>query len=230
MGNPTTMSANLTPIANPPNQPDPIRVAIVEDNPDDRELFRRGVVKAKNLACVGVYVTGEAALVELPALLPDVVLMDIHLPGMSGIECMVELCRQLRSVKVIMVTSDRNDDRLFASLKAGADGYLTKPFDRHILARVIEETMAGGHPIASDMTMHLVQAAMNPPKRRLQAHPSLSTRENEVMLLLAEGMENKDIAKRLGLSVFTVNAHLQSIYGKLNVSNRTEAIRCVAGH
>ncbi len=218
------MSAELSSTAASSIEPAAIRVAIVEDNPDDRELFRRGVVKAKNLACVGVYVTGEAALAELPTLLPDVVLMDIHLPGISGIDCMVELRRRLRPVKVIMVTSDRNDDRLFASLKAGADGYVTKPCDRHILARVIEETMAGGHPIASDMTLHLMQLATNPPKQRLREHPALSSRENEALRLAAEGLENKELARRMEVTVFTVNAHLHSAYEKLGVRNRVEAI------
>lgn len=222
--NTPTMSAELSSTAASSIEPSAIRVAIVEDNPDDRELFRRGVVKAKNLACVGVYVTGEAALAELPVLLPDVVLMDIHLPGISGIDCMVELRRRLRPVKVIMVTSDRNDDRLFASLKAGADGYVTKPCDRHILARVIEETMAGGHPIASDMTLHLMQLATNPPKQRLREHPALSSRENEALRLAAEGLENKEIARRMGVTVFTVNAHLHSAYEKLGVRNRVEAV------
>lgn len=204
-----------------------VRVAVVEDNPADLELFCRAVVKAADLCCVGTFVTGEAALRELPALLPDVVLMDIHLPGMSGIECMAELRKRLPTVKVIMVTSDRNDDQLFASLKRGADGYVTKPCDRHTLARAIVETMAGGHPIASDMTLRLMQAAVNPPRRRLPEHPALSERENEALRWLAEGKENKEIAKRMGVSVFTVNAHLQSIYGKLKVNNRVEALRAV---
>lgn len=202
-----------------------VRVAVVEDNADDRELFRRAVAKSPGLCCVGTFVTGEGALRELPALLPDVVLMDIHLPGISGIVCMEELRKLQPTVKVIMVTSDRNDDRLFASLRAGANGYVTKPCDRHMLARVIAETMAGGHPIAADMTMHLMQAAMSKPKPRLTAHPDLSPRENEVLRWLAEGMENKEIALRLALSVCTVNAHLHSAYEKLGVRNRVEALR-----
>lgn len=202
-----------------------VRVAVVEDNPADRELFCRAVVKAADLCCVGTFVTGEAALRELPALLPDVVLMDIHLPGMSGIECMAELRKRLPTVKVIMVTSDRNDDQLFASLKRGADGYVTKPCDRHTLARAIVETMAGGHPIAADMTLRLIQAAISKPKPHRLAHPSLSSRENEVMTWLAQGMENKEIALCLGLSVCTINAHLHSAYEKLGVRNRVEALR-----
>lgn len=208
-------------------QQNPIRVAVVEDNADDRELFRRAVVKSPGLCCVGTFITGEQALRELPATMPDLVLMDIHLPGINGIECMKRLRQTMPTLKVVVVTSEHGDEYLFTALRAGADGYVTKPCDRHTLAKVIEETMAGGRPIASDMTGHLVQAAMNPPKRRLQPHPKLSTRENEVMALLAEGNENKDIATRMGLSIFTVNAHLQSIYGKLKVGNRLEAIRCV---
>ena len=204
-----------------------IRVAVVEDHDGHRELFHRAVARSPSLCCVGAFVTGEQALKELPALLPDLVLMDIHLPGINGIECMKQLRKTMPGTKVVMVTSEHGDDYLFAALRAGADGYVTKPCNRAKLARVIAEVMAGGRPIASDMTVHLVQAAMNPPKRQLQAHPSLSTRENEVMRWLAEGKENKEIAVRMQVSVFTVNAHLQSIYGKLNVNNRTEALRAV---
>lgn len=213
----------------PPQRKDPIRVAVVEDNEDARELFRRAVDKSPGLICVGAFVTGEAALRELPATMPDLVLMDIHLPGISGIECMKWLRKMLPTLKVVMVTSEHGDDYLFTALRAGADGYVTKPCDRVKLARVIAETMAGGRPIASDMTLHLVQAAMNPPKRRLQDHPSLSARENEVMALVAQGKENKEIADRLNLSVTTVNTHLQSAYGKLGVQNRVEAVRVLMG-
>ena len=206
----------------------PVRVAIVEDNEDDRELFRRAVVRSPGLFCVGAFVTAEDALRELPKLLPDLVLMDIHLPGINGIECMRRLRRMQPAVKVVMVTSDRDDEYLFEALRTGADGYATKPCERAMLARVIEQTMAGGHPIAADMTLHLMQAALASPKRRLVVHPKLSPRENEVMALLAQGMENKEIAKRMEVSVFTVNAHLQSIYGKLEVNNRVEALRMVA--
>ncbi len=217
------------PTSGPSQGSSPIRVAIVEDNYDARELFRRSVERSPGLSCVGTFITGEQALHELPSLLPDLVLMDIHLPGINGIECMKRLRRTMPAVKVVVVTSERDDDYLFAALRAGADGYVTKPCDRATLARVITETMAGGRPIASDMTGHLVQAAMNPPKRRLQTHPSLSPRENEVMALVAQGKENKEIAERLNLSVTTVNTHLQSAYGKLGVQNRVEAVRILVG-
>lgn len=204
---------------------DLVRVAVVEDNADDQELFRRAVTKTPGLGCVGTFVTGEAALRELPSLLPDLVLMDIHLPGINGIECMTALRQAQPALKVVMVTSDRNDDWMFEALRAGADGYVTKPCDRQMLARVIAETMAGGHPIAADMTMHLMQAAMSKPGPRLTTHPDLSPRENEVLRWLAQGMENKEIANRLGLSVCTINAHLHSAYEKLGVRNRVEALR-----
>lgn len=206
-----------------------IRVAVVEDEPDARELFRRVIIKSAGHICVGAFITGEEALANLLVLPPDVVLMDIHLPGMSGIECMQSLRQKHPRVKVIMVTSDHSDECLFEALRAGADGYVTKPCDRPTLIRVIAETMAGRHPIASDMTMHLMQAAMNKPKSQWAAHPDLSPRENEVLRWLAQGMENKAIASRLGISVFTVNAHLQAIYGKLRVTNRVEALRVVTG-
>lgn len=223
------MSTNSSPAETTSSTAAPIRVAIVEDNEDARELFRRAVVKSPGLCCVGAFVTGEASLRELPSLLPDLVLMDIHLPGMNGIECMKQLRKTLPTLKVVVVTSEHGDEYLFTALRAGADGYVTKPCERRELAKVIQETMAGGRPIASDMTVHLVQAAMSKPKPRLVAHPRLSTRENEVLALVAQGMENKEIAERLNLSVTTVNTHLQSIYSRLGVQNRVEAVRVALG-
>lgn len=222
------MPESTLPAPNPHQRSSPIRVAVVEDYENTRELFRRAINKSKGMCCVGAFVTGEQALRELPALLPDLVLMDVHLPGMNGVECMKQLRKVLPRLKVVVVTSEHGDDYLFSSLQAGADGYVTKPCDRAYLARAIVEAMAGGRPIASDMTMHLVHAATSPPKPRLRAHSSLTTRENEVMQLLTEGLENKEIAARLQVSVFTVNAQLQSIYGKLKVNNRVEAIRVAA--
>ena len=219
--------STLPPAASP--QQIPVRVAIVEDNDDARELFRRAVVKSPGLDCVGTYVTGEAALKELPSLLPDLVLMDIHLPGISGIECMQRLRVSLPTVKVVVVTSEYGGDYLFTALRAGADSYITKPCDRKTLARVIGETMAGGHSIASDMTGHLMQAVIAKPKPRLMSHPKLTVRENEVLGLLAQGLANKEIAERLNMSVFTVSRHLQNIYAKLEVSSRTEALCHVEG-
>ncbi|NBR87747.1 MAG: DNA-binding response regulator [Proteobacteria bacterium] len=220
------MNQSTLPPAAPPQQI-PVRVAIVEDNDDARELFRRAVVKSPGLNCVGAFVTGEAALRELPPLLPDLVLMDIHLPGISGIECMQQLRRSLPSLKVVMVTCERSEGFLFTSLQAGADSYITKPCDRKTLARVIAETMAGGHPIASDMTGHLMQAVIELPKSqpRLATHPKLSARENEVMRWLAEGKQNKEIAACQGVSETTVKKQLQHIFAKLSAGNRVQAVR-----
>jgi two-component system, NarL family, response regulator LiaR len=217
------------PTTGPSQASNPICVAIVEDNPDDRELFRRSVERSPDLSCVGTFITGEEALRVLPSLLPDLVLMDIHLPGINGIECMNRLRKILAEVKVVVVTSERDDDYLFEALRNGADGYVTKPCDRHTLARVIRNAMAGLHPISPDMTGVLVQAAINPPKPRLQPHPSLTTRENEVLRGLVEGRENKEIAEWLNLSVTTVNSHVQSIFGKFGVQNRVEAVRVAMG-
>lgn len=207
----------------------PIRVAVVEDNEAARTQFQRAVVSSNGLSFVGAFVTGEDALRELPAIMPDLVLMDVYLPGISGIECTRRIRKLQLTPKVLVVTSDRDSECLFAALKAGADGYVTKPCDRPTLTRAIQEAMAGGRPIASDMTPHLVQAVMTRPTRRLQSHPRLSSRENEVLALVARGMANKEVATRLNLKVATVNVHLQSIYGKLGVQNRVAALQAVAG-
>lgn len=204
-----------------------IRVAVVEDEADARHLFRAMLNRSAGLGCVGACISGEQALHELPAQLPDVVLMDIHLPGMDGIACMRALRKLLPKLKTVMVTSDRDDELLFESLGAGADSYVTKPCGRAELAKVIADTMAGKRAIATDMAGYLIKAAVHPPKRRLPPHPLLSERENEAMRWLAEGLGNSEIAERMGVSVFTVNAHLQNSYGKLGVNNRVEALRAV---
>ena len=190
--------------------------------------FQRAVVRSNYLSFVGAFVTGEDALRELPVIMPDLVLMDVYLPGISGIECTRRIRKLQLTLKVLVVSSDRDRECLFAALNAGADGYVTKPCDRPTLVRAIQETMVGGQPIASDMTPHLVQAVLTRPTRRLQSHPRLSSRENEVLGWVAEGKVNKEIAGQLRLSVSTVNAHLQSIYGKLGVQNRVEALRRMA--
>ena len=207
----------------------PIRVAVVEDNEAARTQFQRAVLRSNGLSFVGAFVTGEDALRELPAIMPDLVLMDVYLPGISGIECTRRIRKLQLTPKVLVVTSDRDSECLFAALKAGADCYVTKPCDRPTLTRAIQEAMAGGRPIASDMTPHLVQAVMTRSTRRLQFHPRLSSRENEVLALVARGMANKEVATRLNLKVATVNVHLQSIYGKLGVQNRVAALQAVAG-
>lgn len=207
----------------------PVRVALIEDDEHCRELLRRHVNKSPGLVCVGAYRTGEEALRELPLLQPppDVVVVDLHLPGVSGVLCLELLRLKLPSAKLVVLSGERERDYVLAATRAGAAGYLTKPCDRAQLARAIADAMAGRNPVSSTVAGHLLAAVAAGPTGAFRPHPKLSDRENEVMRWLVEGLVNKEIADRLGVSISTVNAHLHSIYTKLGVQNRVEAVCAV---
>lgn len=205
----------------------PVRVALLEDNEELLELLRRYVNQSPGLICVGVYLTGEDALRELPLLQPppDVVVVDLHLPGVSGVLCLELLRLKLPGVKLVVLSGEQQRDYVLAATRAGADGYLTKPTDRPQLARAIADAMAGRNPVSATVAGHLMAAVAAGPAGAFRPQPQLTDRENEVLRWLVEGLGNKEIADRLGLSISTVNAHLHSIYTKLGVQNRVEAVR-----
>ena len=216
----------------PLQRSDPIRVAIVEDDANLLELLRRYVNRSPRLSCVGAYATGEEALRQLPLLnpQPNLVLMDLHLPGISGVDCIELLRLNSKHVKIVVLTGEMDRAYVLAATRAGADGYVTKPCSKVNLVRMIEETMAGHNSVSSTVAGHLMAAVASGPHGVFRPHPKLSARENEVMRWLAQGLENKEIAERLGVSVCTVNAHLQAIYDKLGVRNRVEALRMIGQH
>lgn len=204
----------------------PIRVALIEDNATFLELLRCFVNRSPGLTCVGAYLTGEAALRELPQLQPpaNLVVVDLHLPGVSGVLCIELLRLKLPGVKLVVLSGEQQRDYVLAATRAGADGYLTKPTDRPQLARAIADAMAGRNPVSATVAGHLM-SAVAAGTGMFRPQPKLSGRENEVLRWLVDGLENKEIADRLGVSTSTVNAHLHSIYTKLGVQNRVEAVR-----
>jgi DNA-binding NarL/FixJ family response regulator len=196
-------------------------IAIVEDVPGLAANLRRIVERSPGFACLGVWRTGEEALVKAPAFLPDVVLMDINLPGISGIEATARLKRQLPDIRVIMVTVYRDHDMIFDALKAGACGYLLKRFTPAEIREAIIEVRDGGAPMTPEIARRVVEA-FHCATRADGAQ--LTKREGQILDLLAQGLANKEIAARLDLSSETVHVHLRRVYDKLHVRSRTEAL------
>lgn len=199
-------------------------VAIVEDNAVMRKTFRQWIDSAPGFRCVFACATAEEALVEIPRLKPDVVLMDVHLPGESGIACTAQLKEKLPDVQVIIVTVYRNHELIFQALQAGACGYLLKRSSPEELLKAINEVRSGGAPMTSEIARMLVEAFQKKPASVVSGD-GLTQRESEILVLLSEGLSNKEIADRVKISYDTVRAHLRHIYEKLHVRGRTEAVR-----
>jgi DNA-binding NarL/FixJ family response regulator len=200
-----------------------IRVAIVEDNKTIRESLTRYVQTAPDFQCVCVCASAEEALRELPAYECEVVLMDIQLPKMSGIECTAQLKHLLPSIQVIMVTVYEDTERISAALRAGACGYLLKRCTPADLVAAVREARLGGVPMPREIARKVIAAFRQPIKVAAEVE-DLRPSEKKILELLAHGLANKEIANRLGLSASTVRWHLENIYGKLRVGSRTEAV------
>jgi len=198
-------------------------VAIVEDNPSIRRSLREWVDSAPGHRCVCACGDAETALKELPKLNPDVVLMDIHLPGESGIACTARLKSMMPELQVIVVTVYRDRDLLFQALKAGASGYLLKRSSPEELLRAISEVRSGGAPMTGEIARMVVETFQKPVTETPHL-AELSAREMELLDLVAKGLTNKEIAPKLNISYDTVRAHLRRIYEKLHVRCRTEAV------
>jgi DNA-binding NarL/FixJ family response regulator len=199
------------------------KVAIVEDDPRIREELAKLIDRAENFRCVGIYADAETALREIPVQKPDVVLMDINLPGMSGIECVRRLKVIFPDVHIVMLTVYDEVGQLFQSLMAGACGYLLKRMPSDKLLEAITEARMGGAPmtrkIARKVVQYFHQLGVVSPEAA-----TLSKREQETLAFLAEGFRYKEIAEKMGISFNTVREYVHSIYRKLHVTSRTEAI------
>lgn len=200
-----------------------IRVSIVEDDPALRENLAHFLRLAPDLEFLSEHGSAEAALAELPGLKPDVVLMDINLPGLSGIDCVRRLKARLPGVQVLMVTVYDDGDRVFKALLAGASGYLLKASIASDIVPAVREVMRGGSPLNSFIARKVVQFfQQQSPAPKDDA--GLTPREREVLDLLAKGLTYKEIAARLTISIDTVRRHCHNIYGKMHVASRTEAV------
>jgi DNA-binding NarL/FixJ family response regulator len=199
-----------------------IRVGIVEDNKTIRESLAHFVQTNAEIRCVFACATAEEALVETQKHRPEVVLMDIQLPGLSGIECTAQIKKLLPSVQIIMVTVYEDTERISAALRAGACGYLLKRCKPEELVSAVCEARAGGVPMPREIARKVI-ASFQQPETQAADWDELRPSERKILELLATGLANKEIADRLGLSSGTVRWHLDNIYGKLHVHSRTEA-------
>ena len=199
-----------------------IRVAIIEDNSTIRESLETMVNLAAGCQCVGAWGSAEDALRVVRNQAPDVVLMDIQLPNMSGVECTAQLKEQLPAAQIIMVTVYEDPNRIFQALRAGACGYLLKRSTPEQIIAAIRDVHQGGAPMSSEIARKVI-AQFREPLETAAEVDDLSAREREVLELVAEGLNNKDIAGRLGVSVDAVRWHLKHIYLKLHVHSRTQA-------
>lgn len=199
-----------------------IRVAIVEDNAPVRENWARLVSVSSGLRCVGVCANADEALVRIPEWKPDVVLMDINMPGLSGIECASRLKVRLPDTQILMVTVYDDSERVFQALQAGASGYILKRTSSDEVVAAIRDVVAGGVPMSNEVARKVIEAFRHPGPAG-QADVALSERESEVIALVAKGFSDKEVASHLAISFDTVRWHLKKIYEKLHVRSRTEA-------
>lgn len=200
-----------------------IRVAIVEDDAVIRRSLSQIVGEARGLSCVAACATAEEGLKRLPQLAPDVVLMDINLPQMSGIECVRRLRDLLPKTQVLMLTVYEDSDSIYRALRAGASGYLLKRSEPEQLLEAIHDVLLGGSPMTSQIARKVVQAfRISSEAENLSM--KLTERESEILDFLVKGYANKELAEKLGVSVPTVRSHLRNIYEKLHVHSRTEAV------
>ena len=200
----------------------PIRISIVEDDPEIREGIAFLLNKTPEFVCVNSYATAEAALAGIPADDPEVVLMDINLPAMSGVECVRQLTAGRPNLVVLMLTVYEDTDAIFRSLTAGASGYLLKRTSPPELLDAIRQAHGGSSPMSGHIARKVVQYFHQPPSPK--PREELSPREQEVLELLAQGCLYKEIANRLRISIDTVRKHLGRVYQKLHVHSRTEAV------
>ncbi|MCB1130816.1 MAG: response regulator transcription factor [Verrucomicrobiae bacterium] len=200
-----------------------VDVAIVEDNAALGASLRKIVESASDFRCVGVWPSAEEALKKIDAFRPQVVLMDINLPKMSGIEATARIKRHLPDIQVIMVTVYRDHDQIFAALKAGASGYLIKRSTPEEVRQAIRDVRSGGAPMSAEIARRVVEAFHQPAPANEVDDVKLSKRETEILEWLTKGLANKEIADRLDISVETVRVHLRRVYEKLHVHSRTEA-------
>lgn len=200
-----------------------ISVSIVEDSNQVRGTLARLISRAEGFTCLSQHANAEAALEALPKERPDVVLMDINLPGMNGVECVRQLKQVVPGIQIVMLTVYEDTDTIFSALAAGAAGYLLKRTSREELLAAIREVHQGGSPMTTHIARKVVQSF-----QQAGASPkpteNLSPREQEVLDLLSQGFLYKEIAEKLGISYETVHTYIRRIYEKLQVRTRTEAV------
>jgi DNA-binding NarL/FixJ family response regulator len=199
------------------------RIVIVEDDTDFRNSLASFLNEAPGCRCVGACASAEEAIKVVPQLQPDVVLMDIHLPNLSGVACTRRLKELCPAIRVLVLTVYEDNERIFGALKAGASGYLLKRAEPADILRAIQEIRLGGAPMSSQIACRVVESFHENP-RSSSPDQKLSPREEAILEDLSKGYTTKEIAAHFSLSTHTVHTHLQHIYEKLHVRSRTEAV------
>ena len=206
----------------------PITVSIVEDNEQLRSTLARMMGRAEGFQFLGDYGTAEDALEAIPKNPPNVVLMDINLPGMNGVECVRKLKQLIPSTQVVMLTAYEDTENIFNSLAAGASGYLLKRSKSAEILEALRDVQNGGSPMTTHIARKVVQSfqasAAAAPAVAAEPSEDLSPREQEVLDLLSQGFMYKEISDQLGISFETVRTYIRRIYEKLHVRTRTEAV------
>jgi DNA-binding NarL/FixJ family response regulator len=200
-----------------------IAVSIVEDIQDIRESLQQLIEASDNFLCLSAYSNAEDAVKDLPAVKPDIVLMDINLPGMNGIECIRRVKTACPQLQFMMFTIYEDSEQVFDALSAGASSYLLKKTPRDKILPSIQELYEGGSPMSTQIARKVV-AYFQKEKEASNNEAQLSAREIEVLELLSKGFVYKEIAVRLNIATGTVRQHIHKIYEKLHVQNRTEAL------
>lgn len=205
----------------------PIRIAVVEDDQELRTHFSEMLQEVPDFECIGAFATAEDFEAAFATLDPDVVMMDINLPGKSGIECIARCKPQKAQVQYLVCTVFEDSDNLFKALMAGATGYILKISDLDVTERAIRDIHTGGSPMSPQIARYVINAL--PVKKQSTALEALSKREREILELLSEGYRYKEIADKLFLGVDTVRTYIRNIYSTLQVHSRTEALNKAFG-
>jgi DNA-binding NarL/FixJ family response regulator len=202
----------------------PINVSIVEDDTMIRETLRALFIFEEGVEAFTVHSTAEDALLRLRDNCPDVVIMDINLPGQSGIDCVRQMSQYCTRSQFLMYTVHDDDHRVFEALKAGANGYILKSSTPDEILAAVRELHQGGSPMSAHVARRVVNQFRPAAVEKMKDSALLSERENGVLELLAQGLLYKEIGDRLGITTGTVKQHIHRIYEKLHVQNRTEAV------
>lgn len=201
-----------------------IKISFVEDDRPTREVLAAHIAREPDMACLRMYGSAEEAIAGVPSDVPDVLLVDINLPGKNGIECVTGLKGLLPALQMLIVTTYDDSENIFQALRAGATGYLLKRAPAAEIIAAIRDVHAGGSPMSASIARKVVAFFHKVPKKKAPGAGQLTEREEQILTLLSEGLQYKEIATRLDVGVSTVRTHLHTIYVKLHVTSRTEAV------